>query len=193
MSEESKASPVEARPALEAWRESRSGAWAGRGFRYQHLISALILVRQWAGLAPTGYLVPEGFEDCVLESSDRWLWIQIKSRENSTFRDSEVRQILDTVCSKASRLKNAPSVRSAVILEQPRTGKTEKDIARLFDDGDSRVVLCEAPGDEIIKLLLANLATAEVRNGPKKPDSFFRGFKCTVTPSYAALGSGLRL
>ena len=51
--------------AIEAWKNSRSGAWAGRGFHYQHLVSTLILIRQWAGLAPSGSLVPEGFEDCV--------------------------------------------------------------------------------------------------------------------------------
>ena len=45
---------------IEAWRRSRSGAWAGRGFHYQHSLSTLILVRQWAGLAPSGFLVPEG-------------------------------------------------------------------------------------------------------------------------------------
>ena len=39
------------------------GAWTGRGFHYQHLLSTLILVRQWAGLAPPGHLVPEEFED----------------------------------------------------------------------------------------------------------------------------------
>ena len=31
------------------------------------------------------------------------------------------------------------------------------------------------------------------RSGPKKPDSFFRVFKCTVAWGYAALGSGFRL
>ena len=53
--------------AQDRWAETRSGAWAARGFHYQHLFSTLILVRQWAGLAPTGNLVPEGEEDCVGE------------------------------------------------------------------------------------------------------------------------------
>ena len=33
----------------------------------------------------------------------------------------------------------------------------------------------------------------EVRSGPKKLDSFFRVFKCTVASDHAALGSGFRL
>ena len=162
MNEESDSSPVEAQRALESWKESRSGAWAGRGFRYQYLISALILVRQWAGLAPPGYVVPEGFEDCVLESSHRRLWIQVKSREGATFRDAEVRQILDAVDSKTARLENATDIRSVVILEQPRTNKVETGIDRLFDDENQRVFVCGAPGDEIVRLLSTKLETAEV-------------------------------
>ena len=53
--------------SIEAWKNSRSGAWAGRGFHFQHLFSVLVLVRQWAGLAPAGNLVPEGLDDCVVE------------------------------------------------------------------------------------------------------------------------------
>ena len=162
MNKESNSSPVEAQRALDSWKESRSGAWAGRGFRYQYLVSALILVRQWAGLAPPGYVVPEGFEDCVLESSHRRLWIQVKSREGATFRDAEVRQILDAVDSKTARLENATDIRSVVILEQPRTNKVETGIDRLFDDEDQRVFVCGAPGDEIVRLLSTKLETAEV-------------------------------
>ena len=94
MKDASNSTPGRKLPELDIWRDSRSGAWAGRGFHYQHMVSALILVRQWAGLAPPGYLVPEGFEDCVVESSDRRIWIQIKSRNDATFRDAEVRKIL---------------------------------------------------------------------------------------------------
>ena len=77
------------------------------------MVSAFILVRQWAGLAPPGYLVPEGFEDCVFESSDRLVWIQIKSRNDATFRDAEVRRILADVDDKVARCKNGTDIRSA--------------------------------------------------------------------------------
>ena len=162
MSEKSNSSPVEAHPDSEAWKESRSGAWAGRGFSYQYLVTALILVRQWAGLAPTGCLVPEGFEDCVVESSDRRTWIQIKSRKDTTFRKAEVHEILATVDSKAARLRNRAGIRSAVILEQPCTNETDTDITRLFDDDTQKVFVCEAPGEEIVKLLSTKLEIAEV-------------------------------
>ena len=162
MSEKSNSSPVEAHPDSEAWKESRSGAWAGRGFSYQYLVTALILVRQWAGLAPTGCLVPEGFEDCVVESSDRRTWIQIKSRKDTTFQKAEVHEILATVDSKAARLRNRAGIRSAVILEQPCTNETDTDITRLFDDDTQKVVVCKSPGEEIVKLLSTKLEIAEV-------------------------------
>ncbi len=154
--------PVEEHPDSEMWKKSRSGAWAGRGFHYQHLVSTLILVRQWAGLEPPGFLVPEGLEDCVLEVSRRRIWIQIKSRKDGTFPDDEVRQILDAVDSKVAKLKSAQAIRSAVILEQPRTNEAEYDITRLFADEDRKVVVCGAPAEETVRLLLTNLETAEV-------------------------------
>ena len=147
---------------LDAWRESRSGAWASRGFHYQHMVSALILVRQWAGLAPPGYLVPEGFEDCVVESSDRRIWIQIKSRNDIAFRDAEVREVLAAVDEKVTKFQNGKDIRSAVILEKPRTNSVETDISRLFDDEDRRIFVCRTPGDEIVSLLSTELETAKV-------------------------------
>ena len=162
MNEDSNSTSANQLLELETWRESRSGAWAGRGFHYQHMVSALILVRQWAGLAPPGYLVPEGFEDCVVESSDRRIWIQIKSRNDATFRDAEVRKILATVDDKVAKFKNSTDIRSALILEKPRTTRVETDISRLFDDGAGRVFISETPGEEIVRLLSTHLETAEV-------------------------------
>ena len=162
MNQESKSSPVDPLPERDTWRETRSGAWAGRGFHYQHLVSTLILVRQWAGLAPHGYLVPEGFDDCVVEHPDRRVWIQIKSRKETTFPDAEVTRILDTVAARSARLPNGPAIRSTVVLEQPRTDRVEPDIARLFDDGAGRVFICKTPGDDIVRLLSSRLAIAQV-------------------------------
>ena len=162
MNQESKSSPVDPLPERDTWRETRSGAWAGRGFHYQHLVSTLILVRQWAGLAPHGYLVPEGFDDCVVEHPDRRVWIQIKSRKETTFPDAEVTRILDTVAARSARLPNGPAIRSTVVLEQPRTDRVEPDIARLFDDEAGRVFICKTPGEDIVRLLSSRLAIAQV-------------------------------
>ena len=126
------------------------------------MVSALILVRQWAGLAPPGYLVPEGFEDCVVESSDRRIWIQIKSCNDATFRDAEVRKILTTVDGKVAKFRNGTDIRAGVILEKPRTTRVDTDMSRLFDDEGRRIFICGAPGDDIVRLLLTELEIAEV-------------------------------
>ena len=158
----SNSTPGRKLPELDIWSKSRSGAWAGRGFHYQHMVSVLILVRQWAGLAPPGYLVPEGFEDCVVESSDLWIWIQIKSRNGPTFRDAEVRTILAAVDGKVAKFRNGTDIRTAVILEKPRTTRVETDISRLFDDEGRRIFVCGTPGDDIVRLLSTELEIAEV-------------------------------
>ena len=157
-----KSTPVDALPELEAWKQSRSGAWASRGFHYQYLVSVLLLVRQWAGLAPLGYLVPEGFDDCVIELGGRRVWIQIKSRQDVGFRDAEVCRILDATDARAASLPDGSNIRSTLILEQPRIDKDEADIVRLFDDKAGRVFVCRTPGEDIVRLLSGKLELAEV-------------------------------
>ena len=162
MTKQPKSSLVEPLSESESWKESRSGAWASRGFHYQHLVSVLILVRQWAGLAPPGYLVPEGFDDCVVEFPDRRVWIQIKSRRDAPFQEAEAGDILDAVDARASKLLDGPDIRSALVLEQPCTNIVEADIARIYDDEAGRVFICRMPGEEIVRLLLTKLEIAEV-------------------------------
>lgn len=147
---------------LDRWKNSRSGAWAGRGFHYQHLISVLILVRQWAGLAPSGFLVPEGLEDCVVELADHNIWLQIKSRKDNTFNDTEVQKFLGAIRSNAKRINGDMEIRAGVILENQRTGVTEAHIDQLFLDEWPSVFVCESPGEEATKIVTKQVDTAEV-------------------------------
>ena len=147
---------------IEAWRQSRSGAWAARGFHYQHLLSTLILLRQWAGFAPSGFLVPEGLEDCVLELTGRDIWLQIKSRNDGTFSKTEVQTILEVAKANAAAVKREKDTQVAVVLEQPRTGIKEAGIGHIFDDGSQNVLVCTEPGEESVSLISAQLDTAEV-------------------------------
>ena len=146
----------------DVWEDTRSGAWSGRGFHYQHLFSSLILVRQWAGLAPTGYLVPEGLEDCVVELPDRNVWIQIKSRESGTFSKGEVEEIFAEVRRKADRINGRSATQLAVGLEQPRTTVSEQGLGKLFDGEGNKIVVCKRPEAEIVYLLSKELNVAEV-------------------------------
>ncbi len=149
----------------EQWKKSRSGAWAGRGFHYQHLISTLLLVRQWAGLAPSGYLVPEGLDDCVVELTDRNIWLQIKSRKDNAFNNTEVQTFLTATRTKATAIKGVKENYAAVILEHPRTGRNEAGIDQIFVGEAPFVFACAEPGAECVKLLSAQLDTAEVIAG----------------------------
>ncbi len=147
---------------LDGWKNSRSGAWAGRGFHFQHLIATLILVRQWAGLAPAGWLVPEGLEDCVVEFADREIWLQIKSRGNGTFSKAEINAIFDAIAKKAALVKNKKRTEFVVGLEHPHPSAEERGLDSLFESEPQKVVLCSAPEREITALLIERLQIAEI-------------------------------
>ena len=149
-------------PTFEEWRASRSGAWAARGFDYQHLVSTLILVRQWACVAPAGHLVPEGFDDCVIELPDSAVWVQAKSRHEGMFGKTEVDRLLHAAAAKAIKLPSSPAIRTALVLERPSSGVSPVSIDRLFDDDSGDVFFCSCPGDEVLRLLSEQLDIAPV-------------------------------
>lgn len=132
-------------PSTEAWQESRSGAWAARGFHYQHLVSALILVRQWARLAPAGHLVPEGLEDCVVETSAGQVWIQTKSRAVGPFRTAEIRGLFDAMDAKKARIPGLSDIQTALVLEQPDSAGDAISLDGLFDAPSEKVIVCPQP------------------------------------------------
>ena len=143
------------------WASSRHGAWSGRGFHYQHLFSTLILVRQWAGLAPTGYLVPEGEEDCVVELSEHDVWLQIKSKKSGAFGKRRVEKILADIKQKADQTSSQKATQFAVGLEQPCTGVPEQGIDKLFEGEGDEIVVCKEPEREIVSLLSQKLSVLE--------------------------------
>ena len=147
---------------LDRWAKTRAGAHAGRGFHYQHLFSTLILVRQWAGLAPTGNLVPEGEEDCVVELPKRDVWIQIRSRQKGRFSLGEVQTVIKDLRRKEASVASQKAKLFVVGLEQTCSGVPEDKVDDLFDGHDECVVVCRAPQTEIISLLTMRLGVAEI-------------------------------
>jgi len=152
----------EVHSAKEKWKGSRHGAWSGRGFHYQYLISTLLLIRQWAGLAPSGCLVPEGLEDCVVELAERDIWLQIKSRKDGAFSDTEVETIVNATRANAAAVNGGKKNHTAVVLEHPRTGRSEAGIDQIFDDESPSVFSCAEPGKDGVNLLSTQLDTPEV-------------------------------
>lgn len=64
---------------IDEWSGTRSGAWASRGFDFQHTVAAWLAARLTAGDLAARGLVPEGFEDITIESETS-RHVQIKSR-----------------------------------------------------------------------------------------------------------------
>ena len=153
--------PDSNRASLEQWRNSRSGAWAARGFDYQHLVSTLMLVRQCASLAPAGHLVPEGFDDRVVEFGSAAIWIQAKSRHNRVFLKPEVDGFRRAAAARADELPASPDTRTAILLEQPIFDMPSVHIDRLFDDDSGNAFVCRSPGNEILDLLSQQLNIAQ--------------------------------
>jgi hypothetical protein len=145
-----------------SWNTSRSGAWAGRGFEYQHLISVLILVRQWACLAPEGMLVPEGLEDSVIELPDRDIWIQIKSRQEGCFGPREVQNVISKVKSNSDKIKNKKKRHIAVCLEQQVTQGETSPIDQLFSNYKEITIVCNSPMDEILSIIQKQTGIADI-------------------------------
>jgi hypothetical protein len=95
------------------WSKSRAGARAGRGFHYQDVVGAALLVSIWASDRPPCRVVPEGWDDLVLEFDDgrRRYW-QVKSRQPhlGPFTDSELASlIIEGWTRHGSRLKESAS------------------------------------------------------------------------------------
>lgn len=148
--------------SYDEWQKTRSGAWASRGFHYQHLISTLVLVRQWTGLLPTGLVVPEGLDDCVLELADVYIRIQIKSRKNKPFTQAEVDKILLSMKENANKCGTEFNTRHVVVLEQPCADMDLAQLDQLCDDNENEIFICQAPEIEITELLTAKLNTSDI-------------------------------
>ena len=147
---------------LDTWKKTRAGAWAARGFHYQHLFVTLILVRQWAGMAPVGNVVPEGLEDCVIELPNNDVWLQIKSRKAGEFSKTEVETIFSQMHSKAAHINTKKKKNYVLGLEQRCSSTTAYYIDKLFLDESNTVVISNTPEEEIIALLTSQLDTSEI-------------------------------
>lgn len=107
----------------ELWAKTRSGARAGRGFRYQDALCAALAVEAWAGEAAWNAVVPEGLEDATLHGPGLEIRAQIKSRHDPRGRFS-LSEVADFVVKMMVPLDGVTdgSVRLALILERTVDG-----------------------------------------------------------------------
>lgn len=64
------------------WANSRSGARAGRGFRYQDAVGAWLATQIWAGTLDAKALVPEGLDDLTMHGGAVEIRVQAKARHD---------------------------------------------------------------------------------------------------------------
>jgi hypothetical protein len=111
------------------WARTRSGASAGRGFRYQDLVGAWVALRVLTGSVEADRVVAEGQEDLSCEGNAPQQ-IQVKSRQERVgdFRASEVAAFVLAVWkNRLERLPaDAPEI-SIVVLERPVDGVEPAD------------------------------------------------------------------
>lgn len=142
--------------AEKRWSESRSGGWAARGFHYQHLVTTLVLAKQWAGEISPGKLVPEGLEDCNIEMTAQSVFLQVKSKFEGEFSDSKVNSVMQEVIEKASIISGDLPQRRVICLEKPVKGQTYKSFEDFTEDEDKVVYICADPVTSIVETLIAH-------------------------------------
>lgn len=105
-----------------AWRGSRSGARASRGFHFQEAVGAWLASRIMTGRMSADRLIPEGLDDLQLDAVEP-VQFEIKSRQGrrGPFRVKEAAQIVATAWSRHSRRFGATR-RLVVVLEQGFVG-----------------------------------------------------------------------
>lgn len=116
---------MEAEQQADLWAASRSGARAGRGFRYQDLVAALAVLTLWCEGEVTAEVVPEGYDDISVRCAGRSLSIQVKSRRESAgnFSAADLRKNLRSVAQAWAKRRDAGlSAATTLLIERPVTG-----------------------------------------------------------------------
>jgi len=144
------------------WKQSRRGAWAGRGFHYQHLVVVTLLLHQWAGKSKCGLVVPEGLEDCVVEYPEKEVWIQVKSRKEGEFRVNEIKDIRQSMREKASSLNLGRQFEHLIVVEKNCFDCFVLSFNDLHKLQDGSLVVCTAPVEDALEILISTLNVADV-------------------------------
>ena len=140
--------------AEELWKRSRSGASAGRGFRFQDAAAAAAAVLCWAGRIQGNAVVPEGFDDFVIESGDGELYVQTKSKasEDREFSTADIAGVLAKPPRSFFEAEPGKAIR-AVLIDRRFGGQS-------FEDWDCRIAGDPALAARFQPSIAANLVDA---------------------------------
>ncbi|QOD04981.1 dsDNA nuclease domain-containing protein [Pseudarthrobacter sp. BIM B-2242] len=112
-------------PQSDLWAASRSGARAGRGFRYQDVVAALIVLSLWSEGEATALVTPEGYDDISVQSRAGSHFIQVKSRRETAgqFPATELRKHLRSVAAAWVKRRDVGLPPATILLlERPVAG-----------------------------------------------------------------------
>lgn len=140
--------------AEELWKRSRSGARAGRGFRFQDAAAAAAAVLCWARRIQGNAVVPEGFDDFVIESGGGELYVQTKSKasEDREFSTADIAAVLAKPPRSFFEAEPGKAIR-AILIDRKFDGQS-------FEDWDCRIASDEALTGKFQPLIAANLVSA---------------------------------
>lgn len=145
---------------IDEWSGTRSGAWASRGFDFQHTVAAWLAARLIAGDLQARALVPEGFEDITIESETS-RHVQVKSRGEHLGAFPVGKASVDVVDAWFRHRKRGGDLDSlTVVFERGVEGEIEL--------GDFDRPLCESLGQD--SRLRESIAVAAKKRGLGESD-----------------------
>ncbi|WP_316171762.1 AAA family ATPase [Bradyrhizobium sp. SZCCHNRI1058] len=138
--------------AEDLWKRSRSGARAGRGFRFQDAAAAAAAVLCWIGRIQGNAVVPEGFDDFVIESGGGEFYVQTKSK-TSEDREFSAAEIADVLAKPPRTFLDAEPGKAlrAVLIDRRFEGRS-------FEDWDSRITNDQTLAGRFQPSVAANVA-----------------------------------
>ncbi|WP_146243186.1 hypothetical protein [Curtobacterium sp. MCPF17_031] len=169
-------------PHVSLWNASRSGARAGRGFRYQDVMTALVIVNLWQERDNRGRVIPEGYDDATVDSELGQRHIQMKSRRPSAgqFSVSQLRKDLRSIAEAWQKRRTADLEPSTILILERSVETIDLPTWRLDtrshnerlathirqswqhdpDDADAfaasvQVLTCDTPREDAIEIISA--------------------------------------
>lgn len=107
------------------WSETRAGARAGRGFRYQDAVAAWLTCMAYPANSLWTRVIPEGVDDITLHGDQIEYRVQVKARHDprKTFGQAEIAgYLMKSASTLPTGWPKGPAVRLALVLERPAEG-----------------------------------------------------------------------
>lgn len=157
---------------------NNAGSRAGRGFRYQDAVGALLAVQGWAGVSPYGEVTPEAHDDFDLAGTVETAFAQVKSRrdEAGLFSAADVAAFVSELWDRHGAATTKPEA-LLLILERSFKGAAAPaagfeplppailSVPRLRDDPraaalavKTRLLVLPSPMEDAIALIAETLA-----------------------------------